>query len=210
MYKAVVFDLDGTLLDTTSGVIYAVELTIQQLGLPRPADDVLKTFVGPPMQLSFEKQFGMEKERALECANLFRANYRDHSLLIAELYPGVMEVLAYLKNKGYKIALATNKSHDNAMAILKHFGVADYCDFMMGSDLAGKLKKADIIEKSLEAIDVDAKDAVYVGDSIFDYEGAQKVGMDFIGVTYGFGFREGESYDFPTYHALEAITTILT
>ena len=209
MYKAVVFDLDGTLLDTTSGVIYAVELTIQQLGLPRPADDVLKTFVGPPMQLSFEKHFGMEKERALECANLFRANYRDHSLLIAELYPGVMEVLAYLKNKGYKIALATNKSHDNAMAILKHFGVADYCDFMMGSDLAGKLKKADIIEKSLEAIDVDAKDAVYVGDSIFDYEGAQKVGMDFIGVTYGFGFREGEHYDFPTYHALEAITTIL-
>ena len=48
-----------------------------------------------------------------------------------------------------------------------------------------------------------------VDDSIFDYEGAQKVGMDFIGVTYGFGFREGESYDFPTYHALEAITTIL-
>ena len=209
MYKAVVFDLDGTLLDTTSGVIYAVELTIKQLGLPRPADDVLKTFVGPPMQLSFEKHFGMEKERALECANLFRANYRDHSLLIAELYPGVMEVLGCLKNKGYKLALATNKSHDNAMAILKHFGVADYCDFMMGSDLAGKLKKADIIEKSLEAIGVEAKDAVYVGDSIFDYEGAQKVGMDFIGVTYGFGFREGESYDFATYDAFEKILTML-
>ena len=209
MYKAVVFDLDGTLLDTTSGVIYAVELTIKQLGLPRPADEVLKTFVGPPMQLSFEKHFGMEKERALECANLFRANYRDHSLLIAELYPGAMEVLAYLKDKGYKIALATNKSHDNAMAILKHFGVAEFCDFMMGSDLAGKLKKADIIQKALDAIGVDAEDAVYVGDSIFDYEGAQKVGMDFIGVTYGFGFREGESYDFPTYDKLDAIEIVL-
>lgn len=208
MYKAVVFDLDGTLLDTTRGVIYAVELTIKQLGLPRPADEVLKTFVGPPMQLSFEKHFGMEKERALECANLFRANYRDHSLLIAELYPGVMEVLTYLKNKGYKIALATNKSHDNAMAILKHFGVAEFCDFMMGSDLAGKLKKADIIQKALDTMGIDAKDAVYVGDSIFDYEGAQKVGMDFIGVTYGFGFREGESYDFSTYDALRKITGI--
>ena len=209
MYKAVVFDLDGTLLDTTKGVIYAVELTLEQLGLPRPTDDVLKTFVGPPMQLSFEKHFGMEKERALECATLFRANYRDHSLLIAELYPGVMEVLAYLKNKGYKLALATNKSHDNAMSILKHFGVADYCDFMMGSDLAGKLKKADIIERSLEAIGVNARDAVYVGDSIFDYEGAQKVGMDFIGVTYGFGFREGESYDFLTYGALDKLLIAL-
>lgn len=209
MYKAVVFDLDGTLLDTTSGVIYAVELTVKQLGLSRPTDEILKTFVGPPMQLSFEKHFGMEKERALECANLFRANYRDHSLLIAELYPDVLKVLAYLKNKGYKIALATNKSHDNAIAILKHFGVAEYCDFMMGSDLEGKLKKADIIEKSLEAIGVDAKDAVYVGDSIFDYEGAQKVGMDFIGVTYGFGFREDERYEFPTYAALADILTTL-
>ena len=55
MYKAIVFDLDGTLLDTTSGVIYAVEYTINELGLPMLLPDVIKTFVGPPMQLSFEK-----------------------------------------------------------------------------------------------------------------------------------------------------------
>ena len=120
MYQAVVFDLDGTLLDTTSGVIYAVEYTIKELGLPMKEDSVLKTFVGPPMQLSFATHYGMEKDKALECANLFRKNYKEQSLLKAELYSGALELLEYLKNKGYKLLVATNKSHENAMQILEH------------------------------------------------------------------------------------------
>ncbi len=209
MYQAVVFDLDGTLLDTTSGVIYAVEYTIKELGLPMKEDSVLKTFVGPPMQLSFATHYGMEKDKALECANLFRKNYKEQSLLKAELYSGALEFLEYLKNKGYKLLVATNKSHENAMQILEHFGVAPYCEFMMGSDLGGKLKKADIIEQCLQAVNVAPQNAVYIGDSIFDYEGAQKVGMDFIGVTYGFGFRKGEQHPFPAYDNLQSIKEIL-
>ena len=209
MYKAIVFDLDGTLLDTTSGVIYAVEYTINELGLPLLPSDVIKTFVGPPMQLSFEQHYGMEKERALEAANLFRKNYKEQSLFKAELYPNVLTILQYLKEKGYKIAVATNKSHDNAMAILKHFGVADYCDYMMGSDLGGKLKKADIIEKCLQEISVEPSAALYIGDSIFDFEGAEKVGMDFLGVTYGFGFKPNEEYSFEVVEALLEVKNIL-
>lgn len=192
MYKAIIFDLDGTLLDTTSGVVYAVEYTIRQLALPMPKKEILETFVGPPMQLSFQKHYAMNEKDALQAANLFRANYKEHSLLKAELYPGTLEVLQGLRDKGYKIAVATNKSHDNAMEILKHFQVAKYCDFMMGSDLGGKLKKADIIEKCLQNIGVDAEESVYVGDSIFDLEGAKKVGMDFYAVLYGFGFKNEE------------------
>lgn len=86
--------------------------------------------------------------------------------------------------------VATNKSHDNAISILEHFGVAHYCDFMMGSDLGGKLTKADIIQECLVQTNVTPEEAIYIGDSIFDLEGAEKVGMCFIGVTYGFGFRE--------------------
>ena len=209
MYKAIVFDLDGTLLDTTSGVIYAVEYTINELKLSLLPEEVLKTFVGPPMQLSFEKHYGMDKEQALTSANLFRKNYKEQSLLKAELYPYVLELLQYLREKGYKIAVATNKSHDNAREILKHFGISKYCDFMMGSDLAGKLKKADIIKKCLQEISVDVKAAVYIGDSIFDFEGAANVGMDFIGVTYGFGFKPNEQYSFETVDALIQVKNIL-
>lgn len=209
MKKAVLFDLDGTLLDTTSGVVYAVKETITQLGLTMPSEDILKTFVGPPMQLSFQQHFGMEKEEALKSANIFRENYKNDSLFMADLYPGSLETIDFLKKNGYKISVATNKSENNAISILKHFGVADYCDSMVGSDLQGKLKKADIIEKSIAEMHLEIKDGAYVGDSIFDKEGAEKVGMDFIGADYGFGFKPGEDIGYPMIHAITDLKNIL-
>ncbi len=191
MYKAIIFDLDGTLLDTAPGVIFAVEYTIKELKLPMPDKETVKKFVGPPMQLSCQRYFGMDEEDALTAANIFRANYKKHSLLMAELYPGTLEVLRQLKARGYKLAVATNKSHDNAIAILRHFGVADHCDVMLGSDLGGKLKKVDIIRECMKELQVGPGECVYIGDSEFDLEGAEEAGMDFIGVTYGFGFKKG-------------------
>ena len=193
-YSAVCFDLDGTLLDTTEGVLHAVKKTISTLGVGMPDNDILSTFVGPPMQLSFETHFGMEKEEALEAANLFRRIYKQESLFMASLYPNVIDTLKLLKDSGLKIIVATNKSHDNAMDILKHFHIYDMCDYAMGSDLKGKLKKRDIIEKCIKAIEVDVSECVYVGDSIFDFEGASALQMDFIGVTYGFGFKEHDVF----------------
>ncbi len=192
MCKAIIWDLDGTLLDTTSGVIYAVKYTIKELGLVMPSEEILRTFPGPPMQLSFKKYYSMGEKEALKAANRFRFNYKNHSLLKAELYPNILEILSYLKQNGYKMAVATNKSHENAMEILKHFKISDYCDYMLGSDLEGKLTKADIIKKCIKMLGVSANEAVYIGDSIFDLEGAEKIGLNFIGVTYGFGFKKGE------------------
>lgn len=209
MYKSVIFDLDGTLLDTTSGVVYAVKYTIDELGLPMPGKDIIASFVGPPMQNSFEKHFEMNKNEALKAANLFRKNYKEHSLFKAELYPDVLECMKKLRDCGYKIAVATNKSHDNAMEILSHFGAADYCDYMMGSDLEGRLKKADIILSCLKELNTSPEESVYVGDSIFDLEGAKTVGMDFIGVTYGFGFRENNDYEFTTISRIDMLEEIL-
>ena len=192
MYKAIIWDLDGTLLDTTSGVTYAVKYTINQLGLNMPSDDVIKSFVGPPMQLSFKNLYGMNEEEALKAANLFRSNYKEKSLFMAELYQNVLNVLETLKQKGYVMAVATNKSHENAMQILTYFGIDKYCDFMMGSDFGGVLKKADIIKKCLEELNVLPEESVYIGDSIFDLKGAEEIGMEFIGVTYGFDFKKGD------------------
>lgn len=209
MYDAIIWDLDGTLIDTTPGVIYAVKYTINEFGLEMPDEDMVRKFVGPPMQLSFQRYFGMDEESALKAANQFRFNYKEHSLLMAELYPGTLEVLENLKKKGYRMAVATNKSHDNAIAILNHFRVADYCEFMMGSDLAGKLKKADIIESCLEELNIKPDDAVYIGDSIFDLDGAENMGMNFIGVTYGFGFKKGEINKYQMLDSIKAVDEIL-
>lgn len=208
MYKAIVWDLDGTLLNTTEGVKIAVKNTITELGLEPLDEMILDKFVGPPMQLSFQQYYLMDEKNALFAANRFRAHYKNESLFIAELYPETLTVLKKLSQKGYHMAVATNKSHENAMAILEHFGVAKYCDFAMGSDLEGKKKKADIIKKCLEVLYVNPNEAIYIGDSIFDLEGAQKMGMDFIGVTYGFGFHRGESIGYRLVNSMHEIGEI--
>lgn len=189
MYNTILFDLDGTLLDTTSGVISAVKKTIEQYGFEMPSESILKTFVGPPMQKSMAEKFNLNPQEALKVANDFRANYKKYSLYDAQLYPGIISMLDDLKCNGFKIAIATNKSHDNAEAIIKYFQIDQYCDFYMGSDLDGKLTKADIVSKCIDILDANKNKTVLIGDSEFDLVGANQVGIDFIGVTYGFGFK---------------------
>lgn len=204
--KAILFDLDGTLLDTTKGVVEAVKITLSELGMEIPPYEILKQFVGPVMQDSFEKHFGFEKEKALECANLFRANYKKHSLFLAEPYSGILDFLAFLKDSGYKLAVATNKSHENAMLILEKFGIAKYLDCAVGCDLEGRLSKADIILKCLKELAVEKYEAVLIGDSTADSDGAQKAGVDFMAVTYGFGFKSKDDLkDVPNVGVFETI-----
>lgn len=194
-YKAVIFDLDGTLLDTTEGVVEAVKRTIEDNNLNMPDEAEIKKFVGPPMQKSMKEQFDLDDDRALSLANEFRTNYKNHSLFQAQLYDGIIELLRELKEKGYKIAVATNKSHQNAVDLLKKFAIDEYCDFMMGSDLEGKLSKTDILNTCIDKLEIEKKDAVLIGDSIFDLKGAELSGVDFIAVTYGFGFRRDETIE---------------
>lgn len=211
LYKYILFDLDGTILDTTQGVIDAVKITITQYGFSMPSDEILKSFVGPPMQKSMAETFNLDKETALQVANNFRANYKKYSLYKAELYPNIIEMFEKLIDKGFKIAIATNKSHENAEGIIKYFGLDKYCDYYMGSDLAGKLTKADIVEKCIEVLNADKKQTVLIGDSEFDLVGAKHVGIDFLGVTYGFGFKMQEDIQGNLFfNNVKALTDFLT
>lgn len=194
-YKNVIYDLDGTLIDTRPGVKEAVIKTVDDLGLTPLDNETLESFVGPPMQESFQKHFGFDRQNALDAANLFRDNYKSYSLFGGVLYPGIIKMLQIQRDNGIKISVATNKSHENAIAILEHFNIAPFCVFMKGSDKGGKLSKADIIEICVRGMGAEKKDTVYIGDSYYDSEGAERAGIDFIGVTYGFGFKNTKDFD---------------
>ncbi|EAI2862152.1 HAD-IA family hydrolase [Campylobacter jejuni] len=190
-YKNILWDLDGTLLDTNIGVIKAVRKTIEMLHYDMPNDEKLKKFVGPPMQESFEKYFGLSQEEALKNANIFREFYKDY-LYEAKHYNGVLESLQRLKERNFKIAIATNKSHENAINILEKFGILKFCDFAKGSDLKGELTKTDIVKECLNYLNAKQEESVLIGDSIADAKGAKENNIDFIAVLYGFGFKSAE------------------
>ena len=192
-YKAIIFDLDGTLIDSREGVLSAVIDTIRQLNLMMPSEEILEGFVGPPMQDSFRINYEMGKEDALKAANLFRKNYKEKSLFRAKLYDGVLETMGAARDNGYQLAVATNKSHENAMKILDYFGISKFCDYAKGSDLEGRLSKSDILKECLVNLECLSSEGVFVGDSDIDLRGSEQVGVDFIAATYGYGFQKGES-----------------
>lgn len=192
-WRAVVFDVDGTLLDTSEGVLSSVRYTIGAHGLAALPEEELRRFIGPPIQDSFARAYGLTGDILQELATTFRDRYKGDDLFRAVPYDGIFEVFDALKSRGIPIAVATYKREDYAKRIMHHFGFDRYTDIIYGADHENRLKKADIIRKCVESAGVtEFRNAVMVGDSENDAVGAQKMGLAFVGVTYGFGFRRKE------------------
>lgn len=189
-YKAAAFDLDGTLLDTSAGVLASVRYTIDKFGFEPLTEAQLKNFIGPPIQDSFARQYNLKGNILQEIATVFRDRYKNVDLLKAVPYSGIYDVFKILNDHGIKPVIATYKRQDYATMILKHFHFDEYTDIMYGADHENKLKKKDIIEMALKDAGIsDFSEAVMIGDSDNDAIGANAIGTDFIGVTYGFGFK---------------------
>lgn len=187
--KALIFDLDGCLLDTSSGIRESVNYTLSALGLAKLNNDDLIKFIGPPIQISLMDYCNLSSDEAQNGANLFREYYKEKALLKAELYPRIKETLNEFRKRGIKMAVATYKREDYAIKLLKAFDLTEYFDTIHGGDNNNKLSKGDIIKLCLSDLNCTNKDAIMIGDTVNDARGAKALEMDFIGVTWGFGFK---------------------
>ncbi len=213
-YDAVIFDVDGTLLDTTEGILSAVSYTIKEHRLPPLSPDILRRFIGPPIQDSFQRFYGVTRREALALAATFRLQYKTRDLLKAKPYDGIFLLLEELKAMGMRLGIATYKRQDYAMELLAHFGFPSYITAIYGSDMEGRLTKKDIILKCQAELST-SKSAkmLMIGDSDNDASAARDAALDFLGVTYGFGFVSKEDVDrFPNIgcaHHVEEIKNFL-
>ena len=113
-YRGVIFDLDGTLLDTSEGVFASVRHTVEALGKPALDEATLRTFIGPPVKLSLIRLYGLDEDAANHATEIFRTQYKDHDLLKAEPYAGIKDLIRALRAQGCKIGVATLKREDYA------------------------------------------------------------------------------------------------
>ena len=191
-YSVVLFDLDGTLTDPAIGITNSVMHALKKYGITVDDRRELYKFIGPPLHESFEKFYGFSREEALQAVEYYREYYRDKGIYENIVYDGVEMLLKNLYNSGKKIILATSKPEIFAREILRYFNLEKYFYYAAGANLDGsRTDKAEVIEYALKEGGVtDKSAAVMIGDREHDIIGANKNGLDSIGVLFGFGNRE--------------------
>lgn len=195
--KLIIFDLDGTLLDTGRGISKCVASTLGKMGFKVPDEETCKTFVGPPLKKRFLELYDADEKTADAVMRTFREEYGKGDVFLADLYAGMEECLAVLR-KRFTLAVATYKREDHAIKLLEKFGMAQFFDTICGSDAAATMTKNQIVEKAMNQLGVNPAESILVGDSSNDAESAAQLGIPFIGVTYGYGFKsEADIARFP-------------
>jgi phosphoglycolate phosphatase len=190
-YSAVLFDLDGTIVDSAPGITATLAYTFETLGTPIPTPAQLLRWVGPPILDSFRDLAGFDSEQSRRALAIYREKYLAEGLYDATVYPGVGEVLRAIRAAGIPLSLATSKPETPARAVLQHFGLIEPFDELTGaSDDEVRSAKKDVVEEAMRRLAAGGADLsrpVLVGDRHHDVDGANENGVPTIFVTWGYG-----------------------
>ena len=188
-FDTVLFDLDGTLTDSSAGITNTICMTLAHYGIEEQQSNLLR-FIGPPLDECFSEY--LPAEEVPQAIVRYRARYTTVGLFENEVYPGIPEMLGALQAAGLRLAVATSKPKNTSLYILAHFALDSYFDVIEGASADGRVKsKQDVIELALAGLGgPDRARTVIVGDRLHDMEGAARCGISAIGVLWGFGSRE--------------------
>lgn len=189
-YDTIIFDKDGTLLDSATGVLNSVHYALDRLGLPFPAGLEARQLVGPPLRHTYHHLLGVGLDRLDEAVNLHREYYGERGLFEAAPYAGAEDLLADLHAAGGRVCIATTKYRPLAQRMLEHFALTPYifhAEMSDGTEMSSA--KTGMLNRTLERSGVPPGRAVMIGDTRYDAEAARDTGIPFIGVLFGYGTR---------------------
>ena len=187
------FDLDGTIVDSGEGIMKCARHALSHFGIEEPLDK-LRKFVGPPLEDAFADFYGFTPDETQEAVRVFRERYFEKGINEQHLYPGVVEFLTSLRERGFKTAITTSKIQHQAVKVVGEiFPALQSCfDKVFARDNAGIIHtKADVIREALSYFGVDPLSepgrVIMIGDRKYDILGAKETGLRSIGVSYGYG-----------------------
>ena len=193
-YTTAIFDLDGTITDSCPGILNAIRYALKKREIDEPSEEVLRSFIGPPLQQQFQTVFGLSEEEGAAMVSTYREYYGVKGIFENRVYDGVPEMLEKLRAAGVRVLMATSKPEKYAKRISEHFGFGRYFDFIGGACMDGaRTVKHEVIEYVVLScgISVDERNStVMIGDRSHDILGAEKSGLHSIGVLYGYGSIE--------------------
>ena len=189
--RLVIFDFDGTLIDSKHDIATSVNLTLSDLALPTRAPEEIFTFVGDGVKRLLRSAVGEENDaRYEESLRIFRRHYLSHCLDTTQLYPGLERLFDHRTETTLK-ALATNKSLEYTLRIVEGLKVQEQF-----ASIEGPLDQTDLkpdpgmVLRTLDKLAVHPEEALFVGDSTNDVRAAQAAGISSCAIGYGYGTRE--------------------
>jgi phosphoglycolate phosphatase len=190
-YSCILFDLDGTILDSAPCIVATLAFTFEKLGRPIPSPSVLLAFVGPPILDSFRDLAGLTPVEGLHALSIYREQYLKTGIFDAKPYPQIAGVLHDIHASQKALSLATSKPEYPATVMLKHFHLLENFDVITGaSEDESRSAKGDVVAEALKrlaSIGADISRPVMVGDRGTDVRGAMEHGVPTIFVSWGYG-----------------------
>ena len=189
--RLVLFDLDGTLIDSESGILGAMRHAFASMGVAAPEAAVLRSWIGPPLRATFPSVLGDDPDRIEQAVGHYRERFDASGWSDHTVYPGMAEVVAAIAARGDRLAIVTTKVHAQAERIASHLPFGARFERIYGPQPGSRAsEKTAMIAQALADFGAAPEDAVMIGDRRFDIEGAKANRVRAIGVTWGFGTRD--------------------
>jgi phosphoglycolate phosphatase len=189
--RLVLFDLDGTLIDSEPGITACLAHAFERIGAELPARDVLRTWIGPPFRQTFPSVLGDDEARIVAAIDHYRDRFEEIGWSEHAVYDGIPELIAALAGQGDALAVVTTKPESQARLIVDHFPFGGAFTRVYGpSDRHSHRSKAEMIADALADFDARAEHTTMIGDRHFDIEGARANDVRGLGVAWGFGSIE--------------------
>ena len=208
MIDNALFDWDGTLVDSSEGILENLRYAIDSVGYPVPDEKTLRTFIGPSLVWAFTCVLGMDEETATRAISNYVYGYSNKGgYKKFRLYQGVENLIKTLYNMGVKVSIVSAKPIAQLQKVVDESGLTPYIDRVIGPDGEGKKDsdKSTLIKRA-----INGKNVVMVGDSTYDITSAKKAEVTSVAVTYGFGFtKNDETYADYTVKTVQELERIL-
>ena len=183
--------MDGTLVDTYEGIENSLRYAFDKLGEPMVENP--RRFIGPPLTTSFSEFCGYDEEKTELAIKYYREYYSEKGINECTLYDGIKDLLKDLNEAGVVVGIATSKPENFAHRVAQNLEINQYITHFAcaTTDEKTRTTKEQVLEYAMSLItDVDKKDILMIGDRHFDINGARFIGVDSLGVTFGFGTEE--------------------
>jgi phosphoglycolate phosphatase len=198
-YRLVIFDLDGTLVDSRAAVSYAIQETLAAFGIDESDGTRLLSFIGPSLTATYGGIYGLDDESLARALKLHSAIFKEKGIPMTHSYPGIPELIAELKKSGAKVAVATTKTSVDAEAIIEQENIGEFDCIIGASEHSTTSSKDELVAAVLASFpNIGIREAVMVGDRKYDWQAAACAEIDSIAVTYGYGSSEEVVNGFPT------------